>query len=93
MNHVKTLVGAAVAAAMLSMAGAALAQKGETVKIGWVDPLSGLMAPVGQNQIKSYQYMAEQFSKSNSAGVKFEMVLVRQQAQSPQETVNARASR
>jgi branched-chain amino acid transport system substrate-binding protein len=68
MNHVKTLVGAAVAAAMLSMAGAALAQKGETVKIGWVDPLSGLMAPVGQNQIKSYQYMAEHFSKKNPPG-------------------------
>jgi branched-chain amino acid transport system substrate-binding protein len=25
------------------------AQKGETVKIAWIDPLSGLMAPVGNN--------------------------------------------
>jgi len=88
MNHVKTLVGTAVGAAMLSMAGAALAQKGETVKIGWVDPLSGLMAPVGQNQIKSYQYMAEHFSKNNPAGVKFEMVPIDNKL-SPQESINA----
>ena len=25
----------------------------ETVKIAWIDPLSGLMAPVGTNQLKS----------------------------------------
>ena len=29
------------------------AQKGETVKIAWIDPLSGLMAPVGANQLKT----------------------------------------
>ena len=33
--------------------GAVFAQKGETVKIAWIDPLSGLMAPIGQNQLKS----------------------------------------
>jgi len=40
-------------------AGAALAQKGETVKVAWIDPLSGLMASVGQNQLKSFQFVAE----------------------------------
>jgi len=33
--------------AMLVGATAAFAQKGETVKIAWLDPLSGLMAAVG----------------------------------------------
>ena len=37
----------AVAAALALGAGAAFAQKGETVKVAWIDPLSGLMAPVG----------------------------------------------
>ena len=78
----------AVAAALAVMAGGALAQKGETVKIGWVDPLSGLMAPVGQNQIKSYQFAAEHFNKSNAAGVKFEMVPIDNKL-SPQESTNA----
>ena len=37
------------------------------------------MAPVGQNQLKSFQFVAEHFNKSNPAGVKFEMVAYRQQ--------------
>lgn len=77
-----TLVALALSASM------AHAQKGETVKIGWVDPLTGLMAPVGQNQIKSFQYVAEHFSKSNPAGVKFQMVPIDNKL-SPQESINA----
>src|SRR3989344_4570364 len=46
-------------------AGAALAQKGETVKIAWIDPLSGLMASVGQNQLKSYQFVSEKLNERN----------------------------
>lgn len=46
-----------------------------TVKVAWIDPLSGMMAPVGQNQIRSWQYIAELASKEKWAGdVKFEMV-------------------
>ena len=53
----------------------AMAQKGETVKIAWIDPLSGLMAPVGQNQVNSFRFFAEKFSGAgNAAGVKFEVV-------------------
>jgi branched-chain amino acid transport system substrate-binding protein len=78
----------ALAAALLAAVTGAHAQKGETVKIGWVDPLSGLMAPVGQNQIKSFQFAAEHFSKSNPAGVKFEMVPIDNKL-SPQESTNA----
>jgi len=46
----------------------AWAQKGEVVKIAWIDPLSGLMAPVGSNQLKTLQYLAEETNKSNPAG-------------------------
>ena len=47
----------------------------ETVKIAFIDPLSGLMAPVGQNQLHSWQYVAEIANEKNWAGgPKFEMV-------------------
>ncbi len=70
-------------------AGAALAQKGETVKVAWIDPLSGLMANVGQNQLKSWQFVAEKLGGAkNPAGVKFE-VLGFDNKGSPQESLNA----
>jgi branched-chain amino acid transport system substrate-binding protein len=74
-------------AASLSM-GVALAQKGETVKIAWIDPLSGLMASVGQNQLKSFQFVAEKLNASNPAGVKFEIVSIDNKL-SPAESLNA----
>jgi len=74
-------------AASLS-AGAAFAQKGETVKVAWIDPLSGLMASVGQNQLKSYQFVAEKLNASNPAGVKFEIISMDNKL-SPAETLNA----
>src|SRR5574343_236341 len=74
-------------AASLS-AGAVFAQKGETVKVAWIDPLSGLMASVGQNQRKSYQFVAEKLNASNPAGVKFEIISIDNKL-SPAETLNA----
>ena len=74
-------------AASLS-AGAAMAQKGETVKVAWIDPLSGLMANIGQNQLKTYQYIAEKLNAKNPAGVKFEIVSIDNKL-SPAETLNA----
>jgi branched-chain amino acid transport system substrate-binding protein len=88
MARLNKITRIAAAAALLAMGATAQAQKGETVKVGWVDPLSGLMAPVGQNQIKSFQFVAEHFSKSNPAGVKFEMVPIDNKL-SPQESTNA----
>ena len=35
------------------------AQKGETVRIAFMDPLSGPFANVGQNQLKSWQFVAD----------------------------------
>ena len=78
----------AIAAALSLSAGAAFAQKGETVKIAWIDPLSGLMGPVGQNQVKSFQFFAEKFNASNPAGVKFEIIPIDNKL-SPAESLNA----
>jgi len=65
----------------------ALAQSGQTVKIGFIDPLSGPFANIGQNQLKSWQFNAEQFNKKNAAGVKFEFVPFDNKG-SPQESLN-----
>jgi len=72
----------------LATAGGAFAQKGETVKIAWLDPLSGLMAAVGTNQLKSFQFLADEFSKKNASGVKFEIIGIDNKL-SPQETTSA----
>jgi branched-chain amino acid transport system substrate-binding protein len=79
---------AVTAAVILASAGAAMAQQGETVKIAWLDPLSGLMAALGSNQLKSFQFLAEEFSKKNAAGVKFEVIGIDNKL-SPQETTSA----
>jgi branched-chain amino acid transport system substrate-binding protein len=76
------------ASALCAVSGLALAQKGETVKIAWLDPLSGLMAAVGTNQLKTYQFLAEEFNKKNVAGVKYEIIGIDNKL-SPQETTIA----
>lgn len=76
------------ASALLACAGGAFAQKGETVKIAWLDPLSGLMAAVGTNQLKTWQFLGEEFSKKNASGVKFEIIGIDNKL-SPQETTSA----
>jgi branched-chain amino acid transport system substrate-binding protein len=79
-------------AALVVSAGAALAQAkplaGQTVKLMWIDPLTGLMGPVGTNQLKTQQFLAERFSASNPAGVKFEVIGVDNKL-SPTESLNA----
>ncbi|MGJ7578758.1 branched-chain amino acid ABC transporter substrate-binding protein [Variovorax sp. RHLX14] len=81
-------VGMALVAAGALSASMAFAQKGETVKIAWLDPLSGLMAAVGTNQLKTFQFLAEEFNKKNAAGVKFEIIGIDNKL-SPQETTSA----
>jgi branched-chain amino acid transport system substrate-binding protein len=88
MSFTKTRAAGAAALLAALVSGAAFAQKGETVRIAWIDPLSGLMAPIGQNQVKSFQYIAEQFNRSNPAGVKFEIVTIDNKL-SPAESQNA----
>ena len=88
----RRLLSLSVGAALVVSAGAALAQAkplaGQTVKLMWIDPLTGLMGPVGNNQVKTQQFLAERFSASNPAGVKFEIIPVDNKL-SPTESLNA----
>jgi len=73
---------------MAQAKGGAKPLAGETVKMVRIDALSGLMAPVGGNQLKSYQFFAEKFSANNPAGVKFEVTGIDNKL-SPTESLNA----
>ena len=85
----KFAVKLVVGGAMVVGAGWAAAQQGEVVKIVRIDPLSGLLGPVGVNQDKSYKFFAEKFSgKANPAGVKFEFETIDNKL-SPAESLNA----
>jgi branched-chain amino acid transport system substrate-binding protein len=82
---IKTLT----AAALVSCAFSAYAQKGETVKIAFIEGLSGAFANVGQNQLKGWQFIADQKGGANNpAGVKFEIVPFDNKG-SPQESLNS----
>jgi branched-chain amino acid transport system substrate-binding protein len=77
------------AAAILVCAQGAFAQKGETVKLVRIDPLTGLLGPVGISQDKGYKFFAEKFSGAgNPAGVKFEFTTIDNKL-SPAESLNA----
>jgi len=92
----KSVLATCVGVALAASAGSASAQAkagakpldGQVVKMAWIDPLSGLMAPVGNNQLKSWQYMIEKFNAGNPAGVKFEIVGIDNKL-SPTESLNA----
>ena len=88
----RSLVHLGIAAALTVATGAALAQTkplaGQIVKMMWIDPLTGLMGPVGGNQLKSWQFFNEKFNATNPAGVKFEIIGVDNKL-SPTESLNA----
>lgn len=76
---------ALAAAAVLSCLGSAA--HADTVKIAFIDPLSGPFAPVGQNQLHSFQAIAELATKDKWAGEhKIEVVGFDNKA-SPQESL------
>jgi branched-chain amino acid transport system substrate-binding protein len=87
LNFFYRLFGLPVAASLALVSGVAFAQAGESVKIAFIDPLSGPFANVGQNQLKSWQFTGEQFAK-NPAGVKFEFVPFDNKG-SPQDSLTA----
>jgi branched-chain amino acid transport system substrate-binding protein len=68
-----TLGSLATLTAALAAANPALAEG--TVKIAFIDPLSGLMAPVGQNILHSWQYVVDTANEKKWAGdTRFEIV-------------------
>ncbi len=85
----KLIVKLIAAASLVACVGATFAQSGETVKMVRIDPLSGLLGPVGVSQLKGYEFFAEKFSgKGNPAGVKFEVSGIDNKL-SPAESLNA----
>lgn len=61
---------------------------GQTVRIAFIDPLSGPLADVGRNGLRSWQFMAERKSGAgNPAGVRF-LVAGFDNKGSPQESLN-----
>lgn len=72
----------AVTLALLSAAAQA-----ETVKIAFIDPLSGPFAPVGQNQLKSFQTIAELANQQKWAGEHQLQVVGFDNKGSPQESL------
>ena len=86
MRFTHRLFGVSVVASAALVSGAAFAQAGATVKVAFIDPLSGAFAAVGQNGLKSWQFSAEEASKKNAASVKFEMVPFDNKG-SPQESL------
>lgn len=84
----KLSVLALASAALMASSGMAAAQQGQTVKIAMIEGLSGPFGNVGNNQLKSWQYVASQLTpEENPAGVKFEIVGMDSKS-SPQEAVN-----
>ncbi len=85
MKYAFSLVAVGVA---MVCSGAAWAQKGETVKIAMIEGLSGPFGNVGQNQLKNWQFLAENLNGAkNAAGVKIEVVGMDSKG-SPQEALN-----
>ena len=79
----KLLVGASVIAGL--MAGTAYAQ--ETVKLGYIDPLSGGGASVGEGGLKTYQWIADEINAQGGLlGKKLE-ILPLDSKTNPQEAV------
>ena len=61
----------------------------DTVKIAYIDPLSGPFANVGELGLKHFQYMADEINRRNLAGgVQLEIVPFDNKV-SPQESLNA----
>lgn len=80
---------AAPAAKATPAAAAAKPLAGQTVKLAFIDPLSGPMGSVGSNILKEWQFVADRYAgDKNPAGVKLEFVGFDGKL-SPQESLNA----
>ena len=76
------------AAAFMAAALAGQATQAQTVKIGYIDPLSGPFANVGEAGLKQFQMVVDDINARNLAGgVKLEMVALDNKG-TPQESLN-----
>lgn len=66
--------GAACAMGLAAACGLSHAQKGEVVKIAVIDPLSGMAAVTGSNQLKTAQFYAEILNRSRGSGPRYEIL-------------------
>lgn len=72
-----------------AQAASPLPLQGQTVRIAFIDPLSGPAADIGRNSLRSWQFMAEhKGGGANPAGVRF-VVAGFDNKGSPQESLNA----
>jgi branched-chain amino acid transport system substrate-binding protein len=71
-----TSAGFAAAAALAACLGPiAAAQAGDTIKIGYIDPLSGGGASVGEGGLKTYRYLADEINAAGGVnGKKLEVI-------------------
>jgi len=75
------------AAVSFALLGAPFAAHAETVKIAFIDPLSGPFAPVGQNQLRSFQTIAALANAQKWAGEHTIDVVGFDNKASPQESL------
>jgi branched-chain amino acid transport system substrate-binding protein len=82
------IAAGALAQGKAGAAKAAPAPAAQTIKIAYVDPLSGPFAGVGANLLKHFQFAVDDINKRQAAGpgIKFEMATFDNKA-SPQETL------
>ena len=83
----KRACAVAVSLAFFGAPFALSAASAETVKIAFIDPLSGPFAPVGQNQLKSFQLSAEMANSAGLAGAHQIQVTGFDNKGSPQESL------
>ncbi len=83
----KRVCAVAVSLAFLGAPFALSAASAETVKIAFIDPLSGPFAPVGQNQLKSFQLIADMANSAGQAGEHQIQVVGFDNKGSPQESL------
>ena len=77
----------AASALLLNLAAMPLTASAENVKLAFIDPLSGAFAPVGQNQLKTWQAMAEVANQRKWAGSHTFEVVGFDNKGSPQESL------
>lgn len=78
----------AAALSAIPFALTAQASMADTIRIAYIDPLSGPFAPVGQNILNSFQYIAEKANNEKWAGNNTFEVVGFDNKGSPQESLN-----